>query len=127
MIRIPALTCEKFGHKQFLLYHRPSAQFTYHGKKSETDLTAGVLKKDQKCTEGCVNKTLFSWTKQNRMQIFRGSSSSSHEHYKNKQTTYLLPLGFFQLPWICARDLDVCTRFSRHGSRAHIQGSRKNL
>ena len=115
MIRIPALTCEKFGHKQFLLYHRPSAQFTCHGKKSETDLTAGVLKKDQKCTKGCVNKTLFSWTKQNRMQIFKGILFFQPRTLQ-KQTNNLSATA-----WVLPATLDMCTRL---GCVHEIQPSR---
>ena len=37
----------------------------------------------------------------------RESFSSSHENDKNKQITYLLTVGFFQLPWVGGYKLEV--------------------
>ena len=50
----------------------------------------------------------------------RESSSGSHEHYKIKQITYLLPVGFFQLRVRLSVCLSTCLRVCVSRHVAHI-------
>ena len=56
-------------------------------------------------THKSLNRTLFGQN-ETECKFSRESSSSSHKHYKTKQISYLLPIGFFQLSRMCARDIE---------------------
>ena len=80
-------------------------------KKSQTELTAGVLieKKEQKHTKGETERFLI---RQNKTECanFRGNpylqSHKQYKKYKNKQITELLPVGCFQKD-VCETDVPV--------------------
>ena len=72
-------------------------------EKLETELTAWVLKKRSKTHKNLKQNALIRQNKTEH-KFSRESSSSGHAHYRNRQMTYALPVGFFQPHGRCAWD-----------------------
>ena len=92
--------CPSYGHGCLQSENNWSLKNRHFTRCHCTRHTNGAKRRTSWVVEVKITRKERFLIRQNKTEckFSRESCSSSHGHYKNKQVTYLLPVGFFQLP-----------------------------